>query len=107
MGLNEKPINPIKTSPLRSLELKGDYHSVELEGVALGFAAFKAKQRKNVFDEPDEHSDACISYAMARKGRIKFNPHEGETSRGRNEVELEGVEPSSEQGNHTLSTRLS
>ena len=81
MGLNEKPINPIKTSPLRSLELKGDYHLVELEGVALGFAAFKAKRRKN--------------------------PHEGETSRGRNEVELEGVEPSSEQGNHTLSTRLS
>ncbi len=35
------------------------------------------------------------------------NPHEGETSRGRNEVELEGVEPSSKQGNHTLSTRLS
>ena len=30
-----------------------------------------------------------------------------ETSRGRNEVELEGVEPSSKQGNHTLSTRLS
>ena len=38
---------------------------------------------------------------------IAKNPHEGETSRGRNEVELEGVEPSSAQGNHTLSTRLS
>ena len=34
-------------------------------------------------------------------------PHEGDTSRGRNMVELEGVEPSSAQGNHTLSTRLS
>ena len=33
-------------------------------------------------------------------------PHEGDTSRGRNMVELEGVEPSSAQGNHTLSTRL-
>ena len=34
------------------------------------------------------------------------NPHEGETHQ-RNEVELEGVEPSSKQGNHTLSTCLS
>ena len=34
------------------------------------------------------------------------NPHEGETHQ-RNEVELEGVEPSSKQGNHTFSTCLS
>ena len=75
------PINPIKKHPHEIFRSHGDYTQVELEGVALGFAAFKAKRRKN--------------------------PHEGETSRGRNEVELEGVEPSSEQGNHTLSTRLS
>ena len=31
----------------------------------------------------------------------RVRPHEGETL-----VELEGVEPSSKQGNHTLSTRL-
>ena len=33
------------------------------------------------------------------------NPHEGNPRKG-NEVDLEGVEPSSAQGNHTLSTRL-
>ena len=46
--------------------------------------------------------------ALGPKGTLCYakNPHEGETSRGRNEVELEGVEPSSKQGNHTLSTRL-
>ena len=27
----------------------------------------------NVFVKPDEQSDACISYAMARKGRMKSN----------------------------------
>ena len=34
------------------------------------------------------------------------SPRESETSRGSNFVELEGIEPSSKQGNHTLSTRL-
>ena len=39
---------------------------------------------------------------------IKKHPHEIFRSHGDyTQVELEGVEPSSEQGNHTLSTRLS
>ena len=28
---------------------------------------------KNVFVKPEGQNDACISYALARKGRIKFN----------------------------------
>ena len=51
---------------------------VELEGVALDEVALLAK-----------------------------NPHEGESHLSGTLVELEGVEPSSAQGNHTLSTRLS
>ena len=35
------------------------------------------------------------------------NPHEGESHLSGTLVELEGIEPSSAQGNHTLSTRLS
>ena len=34
------------------------------------------------------------------------NPHEGLIPGGRNEVELEGIEPSSKQGRPVLSTRL-
>ena len=34
------------------------------------------------------------------------NPHEGLIPGGRNEVELEGIEPSSKQGRTVLSTRL-
>ena len=39
--------------------------------------------------------------------RSAKNPHEGESHFSVTLVELEGVEPSSAQGNHTLSTRLS
>ena len=28
---------------------------------------------KNVFDKPDEQSQACLSSAMARKGAMKWN----------------------------------
>ena len=35
------------------------------------------------------------------------NPHEGEIPDSVTSVELEGIEPSSKQGNHTLSTCLS
>ena len=51
---------------------------------------------------------AIICLILAKINCIKqrtltrLRPHEGVT-----QVELEGVEPSSAQGNHTLSTRLS
>ncbi len=81
---NSPPIAP-ETAPekqnknIANLLKVSDIHQylVELEGVALDEVALLAK-----------------------------NPHEGETHQ-RNMVELEGVEPSSERGNHTLSTRLS
>ena len=42
-----------------------------------------------------------ITLPEMQKALTRVKPHEGVTF-----VELEGVEPSSKQGNHTLSTRL-
>jgi hypothetical protein len=34
----------------------------------------KMNKYMNVFVKPDDQSDACISYGMARKGGMKSNP---------------------------------
>ena len=84
------------------------YESVSLS--AAPTTVFVACLWRFVAPRFNKEKDIRAERSRARPNRTLChakNPHEGETSRGRNEVELEGVEPSSAQGNHTLSTRLS
>ena len=46
----------------------------EQSQACLSFAmARKGAMKWNVFDKPDEQSQACLSSAMARKGAMKMN----------------------------------